>query len=132
VASNNHLNPTQVGRRIRKRRLEIGSSQRDLQTAGVTYAYISRIEAGDRTPSLSALIVMAEQLRDRAAAEIARVEAFDDDDYDYQPRLDELHRIEDETTALYLLTGSAHDTCPFCGRHEQGATTDGKPKHGRR
>jgi transcriptional regulator with XRE-family HTH domain len=39
-----------VGRRIRERRLELGLSQRELATDGLSNAYLSRIEAGQRTP----------------------------------------------------------------------------------
>jgi transcriptional regulator with XRE-family HTH domain len=51
-----------VGDRIRKRRTELGLSQRDIAEPGVTYAYISRIEAGTRSPSLTALVKIAEKL----------------------------------------------------------------------
>jgi DNA-binding XRE family transcriptional regulator len=49
------------GRRSRHRRLRVerGLSQRDLAEPGVTYAYISRIEAGQRTPSMNALVKLA-------------------------------------------------------------------------
>jgi transcriptional regulator with XRE-family HTH domain len=52
-----------VGGRIRKRRLELGLSQRALATDGVSYAYISRVEAGERQPSVKALRKLAPQLR---------------------------------------------------------------------
>ncbi|MDP9306777.1 MAG: helix-turn-helix domain-containing protein [Actinomycetota bacterium] len=51
-----------VGRRIKALRAERGLSQRDLAGPGMSYAYISRIEAGARTPSLSALIELADRL----------------------------------------------------------------------
>ena len=37
-------------------------SQRDLSSPGITYAYISRIEAGARTPSVKALRMLAKKL----------------------------------------------------------------------
>jgi transcriptional regulator with XRE-family HTH domain len=37
-------------------------SQRDLSSPGVSYAYISRIEAGARTPSVKALRLLARKL----------------------------------------------------------------------
>src|SRR5438105_4117283 len=47
----------QTGERIRQRREELGLSQRDLDEAtSYSYAYVSRIESGARTPSLSAVI----------------------------------------------------------------------------
>jgi transcriptional regulator with XRE-family HTH domain len=51
-----------AGERIKALRLERGLSQRDLSAPGMSYAYLSRIEAGERTPSLSALIELAERL----------------------------------------------------------------------
>src|SRR3954453_24267309 len=41
-----------IGQRLRRLRTEGGFSQRDLSAPGVSYAYISRIEAGARPPSL--------------------------------------------------------------------------------
>jgi transcriptional regulator with XRE-family HTH domain len=51
-----------VGDRIRQRRLELGFSQRELASEGVTYAYISRLEANARTPSIKALRKLATKL----------------------------------------------------------------------
>ena len=51
-----------VGARLRRLRLEQGLSQRDLSSPGITYAYISRIEAGARTPSVKALRMLARKL----------------------------------------------------------------------
>lgn len=51
-----------VGDRIRQRRLELGLSQRELASEGVTYAYISRLEASARTPSIKALRKLATKL----------------------------------------------------------------------
>jgi transcriptional regulator with XRE-family HTH domain len=44
-----------IGQRIKRLRLEHGLSQRDLSSPGISYAYISRIEADARTPSVKAL-----------------------------------------------------------------------------
>jgi tetratricopeptide (TPR) repeat protein len=52
-----------VGERIRRLRLERGMSQRDLAEPGISYAYLSRIEAGARKPSVNALRVVARKLR---------------------------------------------------------------------
>src|SRR6266508_2706620 len=46
-----------IGQRLRRLRLERGLSQRELSERGVSYAYISRIEAGARRPSVKALRV---------------------------------------------------------------------------
>jgi transcriptional regulator with XRE-family HTH domain len=51
-----------VGDRIRARRLKLGLSQRELACEGVTYAYISRLEANARTPSVRALRKLAAKL----------------------------------------------------------------------
>lgn len=51
-----------VGARIRRLRLERGLSQRELSERGVSYAYISRVEAGTRRPSLKALRQLAAKL----------------------------------------------------------------------
>jgi transcriptional regulator with XRE-family HTH domain len=51
-----------VGARLKRLRVERGLSQRDLSSPGVSYAYISRIEAGARTPSVKALRKLAQKL----------------------------------------------------------------------
>jgi tetratricopeptide (TPR) repeat protein len=51
-----------VGARLKQLRLQKGFSQRDLSSPGVSYAYISRIEAGARTPSVKALRKLAQKL----------------------------------------------------------------------
>ena len=53
---------TTVGERIRERRLALGLSQRDLASEGVSYAYISRLEANTRRPSVRALRKLAAKL----------------------------------------------------------------------
>lgn len=51
-----------IGVRLRRLRLERGLSQRELAGPGVSYAYISRIEAGTRRPSVKALRTLAKTL----------------------------------------------------------------------
>jgi transcriptional regulator with XRE-family HTH domain len=51
-----------VGERLKRLRLERGLSQRELAAPGVSYAYISRIEAGTRQPSVKALRRLASKL----------------------------------------------------------------------
>jgi transcriptional regulator with XRE-family HTH domain len=51
-----------VGGRLRAVRLERGLSQRELAAPGVSYAYISRIEVGQRNPSVKALRKLAAAL----------------------------------------------------------------------
>ncbi len=54
--------PETIGQRLRRLRLERGLSQRELSSPGVSYAYISRIEAGARRPSVKALRMLAQKL----------------------------------------------------------------------
>src|SRR5437588_9242118 len=51
-----------IGQRLKRLRLERGMSQRELAAPGVSYAYISRIEAGTRQPSVKALRKLAPKL----------------------------------------------------------------------
>ena len=51
-----------VGQRVRRLRLARGLSQRSLSGPGVSYAYVSRIEGGQRKPSLKALRYLAGKL----------------------------------------------------------------------
>ena len=60
-----HVLPTEpepIGVRLRRLRSERGLSQRELAGPGVSYAYISRIEAGTRRPSVKALRTLARKL----------------------------------------------------------------------
>jgi tetratricopeptide (TPR) repeat protein len=54
--------PAAVGRRLRQAREQAGLSQRQLAFPGCSPAYLSRIEAGDRTPSLQLLRELARRL----------------------------------------------------------------------
>ena len=51
-----------IGERLKRLRKERGLSQRDLSSPGISYAYISRIEAGARVPSVKALRKIAGKL----------------------------------------------------------------------
>jgi transcriptional regulator with XRE-family HTH domain len=51
-----------IGARVKRLRLDRELSQRDLSSPGISYAYISRIEAGARTPSVKALRRIAGKL----------------------------------------------------------------------
>src|SRR5436305_13722813 len=51
-----------TGQRLKRLRLERAMSQRALAAPGVSYAYISRIEAGTRQPSVKALRKLAAKL----------------------------------------------------------------------
>lgn len=51
-----------IGERLKRLRLERGLSQRQVSSPGASYAYVSRIEAGARTPSVKALRMLAARL----------------------------------------------------------------------
>jgi tetratricopeptide (TPR) repeat protein len=58
-----HEGPAEtIGQRLRRLRHDRGLSQRELASPGVSYAYISRIEAGARRPSVKALRMLARKL----------------------------------------------------------------------
>ena len=54
--------PVAVGRRLRDARVAAGFSQRKLSFPGCSAAYISRLEAGERVPSLQLLRKLAQKL----------------------------------------------------------------------
>jgi tetratricopeptide (TPR) repeat protein len=54
--------PAAVGRRLRQARQDAGITQRELSFDGCTAAYVSRIEAGARVPSLQILHEFAKRL----------------------------------------------------------------------
>src|SRR6476661_3969588 len=59
----NHVDdPTAVGQRLRQARETAGLTQRELSFEGCTAAYVSRIEAGARVPSLQILHEFAKRL----------------------------------------------------------------------
>lgn len=61
-----HLTKRQIrvmGKRLASRRSSFGLSQRDLAFPGCSYTYISRIEKGEREPSLRNLIMLCFLLR---------------------------------------------------------------------
>src|SRR3954468_15444543 len=62
VASEHEGQAESIGQRLRRLRHERGLSQRELSSPGVSYAYISRIEAGARQPSVKALRMLARKL----------------------------------------------------------------------
>jgi transcriptional regulator with XRE-family HTH domain len=51
-----------IGKRVKRLREERGLSQREVAGPGVSYAYISRVEADARTPSAKALRQLAAKL----------------------------------------------------------------------
>lgn len=51
-----------IGARVRRLRTALGMSQRALSGPGISYAYVSRIEAGHRNPSVKAIRLLARKL----------------------------------------------------------------------
>ena len=84
--------PAAVGRRLKDARLKAGLSQRQLSFPGCSAAYISRLEAGDRVPSLQLLRKIAAKLgadEDFLATGVERVvqESPEDVDAEVERRL---------------------------------------------
>jgi transcriptional regulator with XRE-family HTH domain len=82
VISRSDSSPERIGARLRRLRLERGLSQRQLASLGASYAYISRIESGERTPSVRAIRLLARRLGVtpeylETGADIAPVEALE-------------------------------------------------------
>lgn len=60
--SSNNFVGDGLGVRVRARREELGLSRRALDDGRLSQSYVARIEDGSRTPSLEALVVLAELL----------------------------------------------------------------------
>jgi transcriptional regulator with XRE-family HTH domain len=129
-----------IGARLRRLRVERGLSQREIASRGVSNAYISRIEAGTRVPSVKAIRELARKLgvtpdflergvdanpREEGELHLLRAELALRLDGDAEaaerllrPVLEQAEREGDERTAIraQLLLGLA-----ACGRsaHEQ-------------
>ena len=74
-----------MGRRLKEARLAAGLSQRQLSFPGCSAAYISRLEAGDRVPSLQLLRKLASKLNadeQYLATGVERVEQLPPGDVD--------------------------------------------------
>jgi tetratricopeptide (TPR) repeat protein len=105
--------PAAVGRRLRDAREQAGLSQRQLSFPGCSPAYISRIEAGDRIPSLQLLREMGRRLgvsEDYLATGRERA-LFEEDEL---VAADVAMRLDDQETAERL----------FAEALEQAATPD--------
>jgi tetratricopeptide (TPR) repeat protein len=83
--------PVAVGKRLREARLRAGLSQRDLSFDGCTSAYVSRIEAGARVPSLQILQAFGRKLG-VSASYLAEGETASDrlEDAELAARLDDV------------------------------------------
>ena len=91
--------PLAVGRRLKEARIAAGLSQRQLSFPGCSAAYISRLEAGDRVPSLQLLRKLAVRLNADEGYLATGVETAGDE----TPELVEAevaHRLGDHQLAL--------------------------------
>ena len=91
-----------IGQRLRRLRLDRGLSQRELAAPGVSYAYISRIEAGTRQPSVKALR--------RLAAKLGVTAAYLETGSHLDPAAERELRLADLELAVRL--GEAEDAAP--------------------
>jgi transcriptional regulator with XRE-family HTH domain len=57
-----NVDPENLGKRVRNARIAAGLRQRDLAGDEWTAAYVSRIESGQRRPSLQVLTTLAERM----------------------------------------------------------------------
>jgi transcriptional regulator with XRE-family HTH domain len=113
-----------IGQRLKRLRLEHGLSQRELASPGVSYAYISRIEAGTRQPSVKALRrlaaklgVTAEYLETGSQLDPAEQRELRLADLELAVRLSQSDGIEEELQALVdeaILAGD--NACALRGR----------------
>jgi transcriptional regulator with XRE-family HTH domain len=95
-----------IGQRLKRLRLDRGLSQRELAAPGVSYAYISRIEAGTRQPSVTALRrlatnlgVTADYLETGSRIDPAAEREIRLSDLELAIRLGELENVEESLTA---------------------------------
>jgi tetratricopeptide (TPR) repeat protein len=95
--------PKEVGRRLKAARLRLGLSQRALSFPGCTPAYISRVEAGARTPSLQLLRRLGEQLG--VSAEYLATGREEGDERSRLVEADVALRLDDLDTAERLYQG---------------------------
>jgi len=113
-----------IGQRLKRLRLEQGLSQRELASPGVSYAYISRIEAGTRQPSVKALRrlaaklgVSAEYLETGSVLDPAERRELRLADVELAIRLGESEGVEDQLRELVDEAVVAGDrTCALRGR----------------
>ena len=113
-----------IGQRLKRLRLEHGLSQRELASPGVSYAYISRIEAGTRQPSVKALRrlaaklgVSAEYLETGSQLDPAEQRELRLADLELAVRLSQSEGIEEQLEALVddaILAGD--NACALRGR----------------
>lgn len=93
-----------IGARLRRVRMERGLSQRDVESPGVSYSYVSRIESGTRQPSVKALRQLAGKLAVSAEYLETGRELRPESDWDLRLGAAELElRLDDPISAERLL-----------------------------
>ena len=123
-----------IGQRLKRLRLERGLSQRELAAPGVSYAYISRIEAGTRQPSVKALrklagklAVSADYLETGSELDSAGSRELRLTDIELAIRLGEADGAEQALNALLAESiSSADDTCVFRARVALATVSEGR------
>jgi tetratricopeptide (TPR) repeat protein len=120
--TSNHVDTASaVGRRVRAARRQLDLTQKDLAFPGCTAAHVSRIEAGNRVPSLQVIRALAARL-DVSEEWLARGEDRPGEeeqllrDADLALRLDDL----DEAERLFLRLGRAECSASVRARAAAG------------
>jgi transcriptional regulator with XRE-family HTH domain len=98
--------PLAVGKRLRVAREAAGLSQRELEFPGCSAAYISRIERGERVPSLQVLRELSQRL-DVSETQLAWGRAELDEGVSRQLRALQDARSKAERRAAYAALGRA-------------------------
>lgn len=100
--------PAAVGARLRERRLAIGLTQGDLTFPGCSTAYISRIESGDRIPSLQVIRKLAVRLDVRESWLAKGLDKLEPDDELLTAELElRLGEVDDAERRYRLLLGES-------------------------
>jgi tetratricopeptide (TPR) repeat protein len=105
-------NPKKVGARLLEARKRAGLSQRDLASGVCTSAYVSRVEVGQRIPSLQLLAAFAPRLNvstEFLATGVEAAEGVDSDvlDAELALRLGEIEEARQMFQKLSQLTGAS-------------------------
>ena len=105
--------PRAVGERLKKARVAAGLSQRQLAFSGCSPAYISRIEAGDRIPSLQLLRELGRRLGVSedylATGEEPQAQHFASLEAEIALRLDDLERAHELYTEAAVNATNARE-----------------------
>ncbi|MBA3347319.1 MAG: tetratricopeptide repeat protein [Actinobacteria bacterium] len=125
--------PAAVGARLKEARLAVGLSQRQLAFPGCSAAYISRLEAGDRVPSLQLLRKLAIKLNtdeELLATGVARSRAEPNDliEGDVALRLDDLALASELFERVLQTSNDVHHRAEALGGLGRLAMRRGDPR----